>query len=396
MKEPTAIFWWVLAGNALIAAMFLCVSLLRGKREPGLSARITVMLLCPVVGPVYFGLGWVLRRLFFHKPVDLTDVIFTKERSKTLLKADEESESGLVPVEDAVTVVDRQNAREFMLEVLRRDVRRSLGSIFLALNSDDSEISHYAASALQSELGKFRLGIQNIVSEIDRTEAELREGEGRDGELKTPAGKAFSALLSGNEEEAALRGEHGEELRSERKKEDRDPAEADRTPGSDMSEDYARHKKMAHEQGLRAFYGDDAEDMSLEQKLTIQVNAAHKLLQDLHEVLEQQVLSEMESAQFTELADRMARLLEKRDRLSSEEMAWVAGCWLLRGEPARCREWSRHLALVYPGSLEAYSVKLKLLYREKNWTEFRDTLEALKASSIPLDHEMMEMVRVFM
>ena len=47
------------------------------------------MLLFPVIGLAYFAVGWVLRKLFFHKPVDLTDVIFSKEREKSLLKADE-------------------------------------------------------------------------------------------------------------------------------------------------------------------------------------------------------------------------------------------------------------------------------------------------------------------
>ena len=46
---------------------------------------------------------------------------FSKEREKTLLKADVESESGIVPVGDAVTIVDKQSARTAMLEVLSHD-----------------------------------------------------------------------------------------------------------------------------------------------------------------------------------------------------------------------------------------------------------------------------------
>ena len=43
-----------------------------------------------------------------------------------------------------------------MLNVLRGDVSQSLAAISLALNSADSETSHYAATALRDELGRFR------------------------------------------------------------------------------------------------------------------------------------------------------------------------------------------------------------------------------------------------
>ena len=154
-------------------------------------------------------------------------------------------------------------------------------------------------------------------------------------------------------------------------------------------------EKSAHEQGLRAFYGSDEEALPLEQKLALQVDAAHKLIKDLREVLRQKVLPEIESAQFTELTDRMARLLEKRDTLSASEMSRVAECYLLRGERESSREWSDRLSLVYPETLESYSTKLKLLYDEGRWEQFSETMAELRSSGIPLDSEIMELVRVF-
>ncbi len=388
----------ILGINTLVTIVYCVVSSLRMRRDPGLAARCIVMLLCPCVGPVYFGLCWVLRTLFFHKPVDLTDVIFTKDREKTLLKADEAGESGIVPVEDAVTVVDKQNARVAMLEVLRHDIRKSLSSIFVALDSEDSEISHYAASMLQSELGKFRVGVQEIASQIDLTENELREAEEYDGQMKTPAGVVFSKRLfdlgieTAVVDDARLR---GDDQKADDKDEKTGRAFQDLSSGLDMSEEYARREKSAHEQGLRAFYGSDEEALPLEQKLVLQVDAAHKLIEDLREVLRQKVLPEIEIAQYTELSDRMARLLEKRDTLSASEMSWVAECYLLRGDRESCREWSDRLSLVYPETLEAYSTKLKLLYDEGRWEQFSETMTELRSSGIPLDSEIMELVRVF-
>lgn len=365
------------------------------KYEAGFATRCTVMLLCPVIGPVYFLLGWFLRKIFFHKPVDLADVIFSKEREKTLLKADEYGESNLLPIKDAVTVVDKQNARELVLEVLRHDVRKSLSSLFLALNSDDSEISHYAASVLQSELGKFRIDVQKITAEIEQTEAELRACEEYDGEKKTAEGEAYSKRL------AELSGESAEELRqnddllSGRKKTERRFVFADISDKLEESEDFDKHEISAHEQGMRAYYGDEVVEEPLLQKLNAQAAATHELIGSIYEVLRQNVLSELESIRFTELMNTMALLLEKRDKLSAEEMEQIAECWRLRKDYEKCAAWSDRLFLVYPRSLEAYATRLKLLYETEDRSRFFETLDEMKKTGIPLDHEMMEMVRIF-
>ena len=46
------------------------------------------------------------------------------------------------------------------MNVIRGDYRNSLSSIALALNSEDSETAHYAASVLQDVLSEFRSNVQ--------------------------------------------------------------------------------------------------------------------------------------------------------------------------------------------------------------------------------------------
>ena len=392
MSADTIAFWIIVVVNTVMTIVYYFFSISKKNHQPGLKARCVVMLVCPIIGPVYFALGWLLRKIFFHKPVELTDVIFSKERMKTLLKADEEDESHIVSVEDTITIVDRQNARTAMLSVLRRDIRGSLGSIFNALDSDDSEISHYAAAMLQSELSKFRKDTQKTVEQIDRTERELQEIEEFDGQLKTATGEAmYQASLEAGE---ALDTEDGDLEEGTRKARSRHTF-ADIGEKLDLSEDYVRHERSAYEQGLRAFYGTSETELTTEQKLHIQIDAAHKLLRNVHEVLHQKVLSDVESAHYTILLERMANLLVKRDVLTASEMSWVAEDCLARGDLERCQEWSDLLIRTYPDTLEAYSTRLHLLYSEGEWGGFSETMEKLKASGIPLDHEMMELVRVY-
>ena len=397
MSGEVFVFFLILLINVLVTFVYwLFFFIFRKEHEAGFASRCVAMLLFPVIGPVYFFLGWLLRKIFFHKPVELTDVIFSKEREKSLLKSDEERENNILPIKDAVTVVDKQNARELMLEVLRHDVRKSLSSLFLALNSDDSEISHYAASVLQSELGKFRLDVQNVTAEIDETEEQLRACEKYDGERKTPEGKEYSKRLAelGGAAEADV--PQSDDRIEGREKAERKLIFADLSDKLEESEDYDRHETFAYEQGMRAYYGDDAGELTIRQKLSEQAQAAHELIESIYEVLRQNVLSDLESIHFTELTDRMAHLLEKRDTLSAEEMARIAECWRLRKNFEKCSLWSDRLCLVYPDALEAFSTKLKLLYDMHEREQFFATLEEMKKTGVPLSHEMMEMVRVFM
>lgn len=129
--------------------------------------RFTVMFLCPVIGPLFFLFGHLLYRTVFRKEVDLADVVFSKERVRTNVRADEERERDIVPVEEALAVSDKSSLRSLMLNVIRGDVQSSLAAISLALNSHDSETAHYAASVLQDELNDFRFNVQKVFQEIE-------------------------------------------------------------------------------------------------------------------------------------------------------------------------------------------------------------------------------------
>lgn len=107
----------------------------------------------------------------------MADVVFSKERVKQHLKADEDRERNLVPMEEALAVSDKKNLRMLMLNVIRGDLKSSLESIALALNSEDSETSHYAASVLRDELNDFRVHVQDLYTDMKVEEQEQTEAE---------------------------------------------------------------------------------------------------------------------------------------------------------------------------------------------------------------------------
>lgn len=122
--------------------------------------KTALMLLCPVVGPFFVLFAWIFYKLFASQGMDLSDVVFSKEKTEHFARPDEEMEKNMVSLEEALVVTDRKNLRALMLNVIRGEYQNSLASITLALNSEDSETAHYAASVLQDILGEFRSGVQ--------------------------------------------------------------------------------------------------------------------------------------------------------------------------------------------------------------------------------------------
>ena len=156
MKE--IFFCCILLANTVVSVIYLLFGLLvAGRQEPeddkgekeqeeppmrdGKAVYImnfVVMLLCPVVGPIFFGVGHLMFRFVFRQDVHLEDVIFSKERVKTNERADEERERNMAPLEEAIAVSDKESLRSLMLNVIRGDIHNSLAAISLALNSQDS------------------------------------------------------------------------------------------------------------------------------------------------------------------------------------------------------------------------------------------------------------------
>lgn len=162
MADHMMVFVTVLAVNLLIVIIYLLWNILFRKKENNRSywIRSFIMILCPVVGICFFLLAHIFYLMFFSEPVDLEDVIFSKERVRTFIHADEESERNMVPLEEAIEVTDTEALRTLMVNIVRGDIKKSLATIALALNGDDTETAHYAASVLQDALNEFRTTVQ--------------------------------------------------------------------------------------------------------------------------------------------------------------------------------------------------------------------------------------------
>lgn len=161
MSRRMKFFIFLLVINFIVVVIYVIWNHLRGK-EKNLSTwmKAIVMLLCPVIGPLFLSAAFLFYKLFMSQAMDLSDVIFSKERVQTFIPPDEERGRNMVAIEEALEVTDKKNLRTFMMNVIRGDYKKYLSSISLALNNEDTETAHYAASILQDVLGEFREKVQ--------------------------------------------------------------------------------------------------------------------------------------------------------------------------------------------------------------------------------------------
>lgn len=178
MTRSGIIFCIMLILNTLIAVGYLLWYLIFKKDTDNRRQYVmhtVIMLLCPVVGILYFFLAFLKYHFVKLGERDLTDVEFSKKRHIPRVKADEERERNIVAVEESILVSDQEKKRANMLNVLLGETDESYSAIALALDSDDSEVAHYAASFLQSKMDTFRENVRKTRQKIAESDIEEEE-----------------------------------------------------------------------------------------------------------------------------------------------------------------------------------------------------------------------------
>ena len=161
MSQRMKLFIFLLIVNLIVIVIYLVWNHIRRKENlRSVWMKAVMMFLCPVVWPMFVLLSFILFKLFSSQGMDLSDIVFSKDRTENFLRPDEEMERNMVSLEEALEVTDKKSLRTLMLNVIRGDYQNSLSSINLALNSKDSETAHYAASILQDVLNNFRSQVQ--------------------------------------------------------------------------------------------------------------------------------------------------------------------------------------------------------------------------------------------
>lgn len=109
MNSDKYLRWFIifLIVNLIVSLLYLLFGMIfnRTSRKK-VAMRSLIMLYAPGIGPLLFFISYLFYRLLFYRKVDLSDVVFSKEKSKELVRINEEKERDFVPVEEAIEVAE--------------------------------------------------------------------------------------------------------------------------------------------------------------------------------------------------------------------------------------------------------------------------------------------------
>ncbi|WBW98605.1 hypothetical protein [Oceanirhabdus sp. W0125-5] len=167
----------VLLLNFIIALVYLLFKLLKKDLNGGII-MCNFMIICPVVGPLYLFFSWFIYEIYFKRrdsDINLEELSLSKERIKMILKPDMRKALNKVSLEDVLIVSDKKSARELLLDVVREDSNSSAKAILKAVEHKDSEVSHYAASAISDIINEFKANEKQLRNEYlkDKENSEL-------------------------------------------------------------------------------------------------------------------------------------------------------------------------------------------------------------------------------
>ncbi|MDI9469023.1 MAG: hypothetical protein QM296_02330 [Bacillota bacterium] len=159
----------ILVLNVLLALIFFAAGLFQGKGRRGTTLWFSVLtFFCPVAVPVYLGSRWLIEEFLKNQTIDMATISFDKKREDILLPPDAATEMNYVSIQDAVVLSDKPSVRRLLIDVLKHNSSQTLKAIAFAMNSPDTETSHYAAAAIQDALSEFRTTAQKMIEQMNR------------------------------------------------------------------------------------------------------------------------------------------------------------------------------------------------------------------------------------
>lgn len=83
MSQRMKLFIFLLIINLIVVVFYLIWNYIRRKEKIGsVWMKAVMMLLCPVTGPAFVFLSFLLFKLFSSQGMDLSDVVFSKDRKR--------------------------------------------------------------------------------------------------------------------------------------------------------------------------------------------------------------------------------------------------------------------------------------------------------------------------
>ncbi len=165
MTAETRAVLILLCSNAEVALAYMLWALTMRRGVQALYKAL-IILLCPVVAPIFFAGAAIGFHLIKNRrgPMDQDE----EEAKRKFVFAPSNEEADLVPMEESLLVSDVKDRRKAILNSIRGGVSLSGALFSKALANDDPETSHYSATVIMEMTAEYQTALQKLSMAFDR------------------------------------------------------------------------------------------------------------------------------------------------------------------------------------------------------------------------------------
>ncbi len=169
------VLWIALIINICITVLFFLYKAVIRKDKKKAFLLSIFLLLVPVLGVLFFLVSELVYFLLYKgrdKLFSSEELSFSQERTRMIIGNDIEKESDIVPIEEVLRVSNTMSKRQAFLEVLKRpDVEDYMAGIQEAVNQEDTEVVHYAASYITDTIARYKDGERKMREMCDKDDS---------------------------------------------------------------------------------------------------------------------------------------------------------------------------------------------------------------------------------
>lgn len=137
-------------------------------KRKGLVLQALILIACPF-------LSLFILYAIYRKPKGanvLPEWLLRREQydDQVLKSPDVQTETNIIPFNDALILNDNKTKRKILIDLLKEQFNKNIDALESALHSDDSETSHYAATAVQYTKRELLNQMRAIEAQLDEEE----------------------------------------------------------------------------------------------------------------------------------------------------------------------------------------------------------------------------------
>ncbi len=159
----------ILILNSILAIVVFILAFYKKEKERNTMFMLSwFIFIVPFMGVLYILSGLLINYFIRKSNVDMSDISFSQDREKLILPPNQEAEMNYVPIHDAMAISDTASLRRLLLDTMLNNAKKRVSNIAVAMNSNDTEASHYVATMIMDVLSELRSIAQSMIERMRR------------------------------------------------------------------------------------------------------------------------------------------------------------------------------------------------------------------------------------